>query len=99
MPRSKPDPNAPARPDQPDAMVYKLTPATMAYYCTHCVTVREVDGRETGPAWRAATRHLWSRHGLRRTWVMERTPQHDDAVQMALPLLVGLNTTRHDRQG
>jgi hypothetical protein len=90
MPKSK-------RPvDQPDAFVYRQEGGQLIRLCRHCVKATEIASNDEGVAYREAQLHLWSSHSKRFVWVDSSDPRHAAAVQMALPIVLAHNTTRHN---
>lgn len=81
--------------EQPDAFVYDDDAGTLVRLCRHCMRATEVASHSEAAAFREAQAHLWSVHSLRRVWVDYSDPRYAALVQMALPIVIGHNTTRH----
>lgn len=81
--------------EQPDAFVYQLETGALARLCRHCTTTRTFEHRDQGAVFREAQLHLWSSHSQRRVWIDFSDPRHRDMVNIALPIVLASNTTRH----
>lgn len=82
-------------PDQPDAVVYRVEAGARMVLCVHCLTAREMPTDDLGYAFDNARNHLWSTHGIRRTWVEHNDARYREMVNRALPIVLVHNTTRH----
>jgi len=81
--------------DEPDLAVYRVDGGRFAYLCRHCAAARAYDCADEASAVRHAQLHAWSVHSLRRVWIAWDDPRHARAVQIALPIVIAHNTTRH----
>jgi hypothetical protein len=82
-------------PDQPDAFVYADEAGTLVRLCRHCMTGSALPAHSTGTAFREAQMHLWSSHSKRFVWIDYSDPRQAAMVQLALPIVLAHNTTRH----
>lgn len=83
--------------DNPDALVWHINQVPH-FFCGHCLESRHVSkDRGISAAYRHAQSHLWTVHSLRRVWIQEERPELAQAARLALPLILGANTTRYDR--
>lgn len=82
-------------PDQPDAVVYMSEEGDRMVLCVHCLRARAMPTTDLGYAFDNARQHLWSSHAIRRTWVEHSDSRYREMVNMALPIVLVHNTTRH----
>jgi len=79
--------------DAPDALIWREGKAGH-YLCRHCLdTVERSTSDSIGASYRAAMAHLWSAHSMRRVWIIEKQPERERAVQLALSLAAQHHTS------
>lgn len=87
----------PKRPpaDKPDAFVFVDAEDGPHYLCALCDIPTAYACDTLASATVAALDHLRWKHSLRRSFVERTDPRHAAMVQLAIPFVVALNTTRH----
>jgi len=80
----------------PDGHIYRGEGGQWCYVCAACLGASERPVASRDGARSLLTTHLWSVHCWRRVYISTERPEIAGGTQMALPLLVGHDSTRHD---
>jgi hypothetical protein len=79
----------------PDGHVYKEIGGGWNWFCAACVDASIHPARNRDSAHALLTLHLWSVHCWRRVYITQESPARDGGIQIALPLVIAHDSTRH----